>query len=362
LATVPSSKLEGTSAAAEQLGSMSLGGSAVERKNNETKPTAKNGTNPTKKLCSACGKESDALKKCNGCKCVWYCDKDCQNKHRKEHKKECKRIKKILEKRGGRLDVGTEKDVGPIGKLPPQEECPICMHVLPIHPKVRIYAFCCGKTLCGGCEYQHQMKNGDMTDRGQTPCAFCREPISDSNEESLARLRQRAEHKDPKAVCHMALIHDRGLYGLPVNQAKCIELLLVSADLGFPGAQFELGQFHHEGRTGLEQNEEEAIKYWKKAAEGGHLRAQHNLGCVVESKNRDYAIAMDHWRLSATGGFRPSVDSLLICFEHGLLHHGDLAETLQAFYLARAGMKSKGRDEYIAHLKTTGEYKQEYEL
>eukprot|EP00561_Arcocellulus_cornucervis_P007023 CAMPEP_0185818742 /NCGR_PEP_ID=MMETSP1322-20130828/21136_1 /TAXON_ID=265543 /ORGANISM="Minutocellus polymorphus, Strain RCC2270" /LENGTH=71 /DNA_ID=CAMNT_0028515879 /DNA_START=19 /DNA_END=231 /DNA_ORIENTATION=- len=69
-----SSKEDGTAAAAEQLRSISLGSSA-ERKNddNETEPTAKNGT-PTK-MCSACGKGSNTLKKCNGCKCVWYCDK-----------------------------------------------------------------------------------------------------------------------------------------------------------------------------------------------------------------------------------------------------------------------------------------------
>ena len=51
--------------------------------------------------------------KCRACKCVWYCDKECQNKHWKEHKKECKRIKKELDKRGGKLDLGTELDVGP---------------------------------------------------------------------------------------------------------------------------------------------------------------------------------------------------------------------------------------------------------
>ena len=69
-----SSKQEGKSAAAEQLDSMSLGGSA-ERMDNETEPAVNNGT-PTK-LCSACRKKSDSLKKCTACKCVWYCDKDC---------------------------------------------------------------------------------------------------------------------------------------------------------------------------------------------------------------------------------------------------------------------------------------------
>ena len=105
-----SSNEEGTvAAAAEQLGSLSLGVSA-ERKENDSKnneDAEEHGT-PTK-LCSACGKKSDALMKCRACKCVWYCGKECQNKHWKEHKKECKLIKKELDKRGGKLDLGTEK-------------------------------------------------------------------------------------------------------------------------------------------------------------------------------------------------------------------------------------------------------------
>jgi len=81
------------------------------------------GEKPPSKMCSACEKESDAAKCCNGWRCVWYCDKKCQNKHWKEHKKECRRIKKELDKRGGKLDLGTEEDVGPLGKLPPRIHC-----------------------------------------------------------------------------------------------------------------------------------------------------------------------------------------------------------------------------------------------
>ena len=55
------------------------------------------------------------------------------------------------------------------------------------------------------------------------------------------------------------------------------------------------------------------------------------------------------------------MEGLIECFEDGLLHHGDLAETLRAFYLARAEMKSDDRDEFIEYLKENGEYKEEYE-
>ena len=143
-----SSKEDETVAVTEQVGSMSLGESA-ERKDNETEPTAKSGTTPPTKMCSSCGKKSNTLKKCMACKCVWYCDKECQNKHWKEHKKECKPIKKELAERGGKLDLGTEKDVEPptstlVDLPPPRDKCLICTRALPINTMLQTYSVCCG--------------------------------------------------------------------------------------------------------------------------------------------------------------------------------------------------------------------------
>ena len=109
---MPSSKEDGiAAAAADQLASTSLGESG-ERKVVESSETNEDAEeNEAPKRCSACGEKSDTLKKCRNCKCVWYCDKDCQNKHWKEHKRDCKRIKKELDKRGGKLDIGNEEDI-----------------------------------------------------------------------------------------------------------------------------------------------------------------------------------------------------------------------------------------------------------
>ena len=298
------SSKEEMAAAAEQLGSMSLGES-VERKGNNTEPNAENGTTSTK-MCSACEKKSNTLMKCRACKCVWYCDKDCQNKHWREHKKECKPIKKVLDKRGGKLNLGIEEDLGPLATLPPQEECPICMRVPPIHPILQPYYPCCGKTICGGCDHQHDIQteklNAKRVQRKQPPlprsCAFCRTAVPESEEEYLARLRKRVELKDPVAMVSLAMNYGRGDRGLSVDHAKCIELLRESAGLGFPGAQYHLGSFHRQGGMGLEKNEETALKYWEKAAEGGHLVARHNLGSTDDA-NGDHVAAMRYWRLSA---------------------------------------------------------------
>jgi hypothetical protein len=260
---------------------------------------------------------------------------------------------KELDKREGKLDVGTELDVGPIGKLPPREECPICMQVMPIEEALQPYNLCCGKKVCGGCFYQHQMKSGE---RARMTCAFCRTTMPESDEEILARLRKRADSKDPIAIRNLASEYDRGRYGLPVDRAKGIELLHQSADLGCLPSKFKLGLHHNDG---IERNEEEALKYYKEAAEEGYIHALSNLGCM-EKENGDIVAAMRHWRLAASGGFRGSMEALIECFEDGMLHHGDLAETLQAMYFARAEMRSEDRHQYIQFLKRTGGYKEEY--
>ena len=353
-----SSKEDGiAAAAADQLASTSLDESGEKKvvESSETDEDAEENEAPAK-LCSACETKSDALMKCRACKCVWYCDKKCQNKHWKEHKRDCKRIKKELDKRGGKLDVGTEMDVGPLPDVPPREECPICMRALPLHQGLQGYYACCGKSICGGCNFQHQMKSQERP----LTCAFCRTAVPESDEELLARLHKRVELRDPDALVHMAMHYGEGGLGLPVDQAKCIDLLRQSSDLGFPGAQHALGCYYTNGEMVLEQDEEEALKYWKKAAEGGHLISLHNLGCEEDGRGDDVA-AMRHWRLSASEGLRDSMTNLIICFEDGFLHHADLAESLQTFYRARAEMKSEGRDQYIKHLKKTGEYKEHHD-
>lgn len=327
------------------------------RDSNEIEPTAKKWF--PNKLCSACGKESDTVKKCTACKCVWYCDKKCQNKHWREHKKECKVIKKELDKRGGKLDVGTELYIGPLGTLPPREECQICMQVLPIPAKLNIYKVCCGKIICCGCNFQHQMKSREQA--VPPTCAFCRAAVPESDEEELDRLRKRVELKNPDALRNLALDYGYGTLGLPVDQRKCIDLLRQSAGLGNPVAQHSLGNFYYDDEMGLEQNEEEALKWWKKAAEGGDVLARHNLA-VEEGRKGNHIAAMRHLRMAASGGYWRSMGAVIGRFEDGLLQHEDLAESLRAFYLARAEMRSDDRMQYIARLKETGEYEAEYDM
>ena len=107
---------------------------------------------------------------------------------------------------------------------------------------------------------------------------------------------------DPCAMHTLAFGYGLGHYGLPVDQAKSIDLLRQSAGHGYPPAQYKLGNNHLNGDMGFEQNEEEELRYMEKAAEGGHLIARHNIGCA-EGSNGNHAAAMRNLRLAASGGY-----------------------------------------------------------
>lgn len=117
--------------------------------------------------CAACGKESDSLKNCSGCKSV-ILQSNCQKLHRKKHKHQCKQRAAEL------MDEALFK------QPPPRKDCPICMHQLPIVEET-VYKNCCGMTVCSGCVYA-QMKVAEWSDTEQQrrlpnlTCPFCRLP------------------------------------------------------------------------------------------------------------------------------------------------------------------------------------------
>ena len=49
------------------------------------------------------------------------------------------------------------------------------------------------------------------------------------------------------------------------------------AEEGDDEAQYELGCCYYEGEGGVEQDRQEAVKWWRKAAKQGHAKAKHKL-------------------------------------------------------------------------------------
>jgi hypothetical protein len=160
------------------------------------------------------GKEGGAsLKACMSCKLVKYCHADCQRNHWPTHKKQCKQRAAELR------DEALFKDP------PPKEDCPICflpmpkkliccislpdatISSIPIHDLAKanqelsnkgtaIYYPCCGKNICGGCEYSFCESGND------DKCPFCNSyQDNKTDEERVGEVMRRVEANDPISIC-----------------------------------------------------------------------------------------------------------------------------------------------------------------
>ena len=349
---------EAVAGASDQLGSMTLAAddSASVSKDSD-------------KCCASCGKTGDALKKCTACKSVWYCGVNCQIDHRKAHKKECKRIKKELEaqekqegQKDGKKDVNKEEKFSLFNPMP-REECPICMVVMPLSSLMQTYMQCCGKVICSGCIYAHQMANLDLDDGAGGTCPFCRYPAPDSDnsheeEEYKKCLMARVKIGDALAIVRLANHYCVGDFGFPVDRAKTIRLLEQAADLGCISANCSLANLYFEGDDGglLKSDQQKAKLHWECAAKKGDPEAHFRIG-LVEGGNGNHGLGIRHVRISAQLGLKESVDFLREMAKGGNLSKEELEESEKACDVAIEAMRTKERDQYILYLKDTGKYK-----
>lgn len=92
----------------------------------------------------------------------------------------------------------------------------------------------------------------------------------------VAWLRKAADGGHAEAQYYLGSMYDRGLGGLPKDGTKAAALYLESAKQEHPYAEFTLGLLHEYGR-GVPKNKDEAIKWYRRAAEHGEEAAHEKL-------------------------------------------------------------------------------------
>ena len=339
----------GAAAVADQLGTMSI------RDDNKERSTSF----MAQKFCSACGTTDGTLKQCAACLCVFYCGRKCQLDHRAVHKKDCKRIKKILEKRGSQY-VERAEPLDPLNEddLPPTEECPICMLPLPPQTSWHSLMSCCGKTICAGCAHEEkyvtlmEQTRNSATEliHWDSKCAFCRAPTPDGEVDIFKRVMERAD--DVESIYYVGEQYMKGSL-VPRDYAKGVELFTRAANLGDGEACYELGWLYLEGKYGVSCDKAKAMLYFKRAAQKGYIEALMDLG-DFEYQDNNVRAAMKHWRIAAARGDENSVTKLIGCFELEKLLHSDLSWCLQAKDKVFIETKSEQRTEYEKYKKEFG--------
>ena len=276
--------------------------------------------------CANCGKEGRNLNICNKCKAVKYCNAACKKKHRSKHKKRCeKRVAELHDKE--------------LFKEPPPEhgDCPICFLRLPTMDGGRMYMSCCGKIICSGCFHADVYDNlGNII--ADEKCPFCRTPQATSEEEHIERIKIRTEVGDPYAFFIMGCAYYRGLYGLPQDSAKALELWHKAGKFAYTN----IGLAYYNGE-GVERDDKMANYYYELAAMDGVVAARGNLG-ANEYNAGNYDEALKHYMIAVRGGCTHSVKKIQQLYMTGHVAKDHYANALRSHQAYLNEIKSDQRD------------------
>ena len=92
----------------------------------------------------------------------------------------------------------------------------------------------------------------------------------------VAWLCKAAESGHAEAQYYLGSLYDRGLGGLPKDGSKALALYRQSAAQEHPYGEFTLGLLYEHGR-GVSKDVEEAIRWYRRAAEHGEEAAHEKL-------------------------------------------------------------------------------------
>jgi len=110
------------------------------------------------------------------------------------------------------------------------------------------------------------------------------------------------EQKDPDAMCAYATCLNDGRVGQEPNPTVAMSWWKIASDYHHHiQSMYELGVGYYTGVEGVEEDEEKAVKYFRKAAECGHVGAAYMLGdCLLDGVgvNRDRSEALE-WLVTA---------------------------------------------------------------
>jgi len=305
------------------------------------------GEGRTDEVCACCGiagVDDIKLKDCDGgCDLVKYCGDECQENNREHHEEECKRRKAELHDK----ELFTQPDGSHLG------ECPICCLPLSLDMKKSRVMGCCCKMICIGCSFANIER--EIEGGLELRCAFCREPMPNSEEEAEKYVMKRIEeHDDPVAMTQVGKQHQKeGDYG------KALGYWTKAAELGDVDAHFWVGSLYYKGQ-GVEKDITKAVYHLEQAAIGGHSDARVLLADYEEVNGR-LERAVKHLLIAANLGDDTPLIFIKMLVEAGRISEEDYAAALRGYQAAVNETKSAEREKaevYDAALMQAEKFRQ----
>ncbi len=143
----------------------------------------------------------------------------------------------------------------------------------------------------------------------------------------------------------LGLWYDTGDYGLAEDDEEAVRWYRLAAEQGNAGGQSALGFMYARGE-GLPEDDEEAVRWYRLAAEQGYAGAQYNLGLMYaegEGVPEDDEEAVWWYRLAAEQGHASAQHKLGLMYAHGAGVPEDLVLAYMWYNLSAAQGNSRGR-------------------
>lgn len=148
---------------------------------------------------------------------------------------------------------------------------------------------------------------------------------------NIETIKKMAEHGDADAQNKLGICYYLGLADITKNDEEAVKWFTKAADQGFSKAQSNLAfrYLHGEGAT---QNVKLAVNLFEKAAEQGIENAQHELGrCYFEGNGvkRDYKKAVECFSSAAKQGHSDAQLDLGYCYSYGKGIHKNIKKAFE---------------------------------
>ena len=135
---------------------------------------------------------------------------------------------------------------------------------------------------------------------------------------------------------------------------QAVDFFRKAAEQGLATAQFNLGVCYDYGK-GVSQDHNEAVKWYRKAAEQGHATAQNNLGYCYKNGHgvaQDYNEAIKWYKKAAEQGHAYAQNNLGYCYENGQGVPKDLQKAIELYRKSA----EQGHETAIYNLKRLGKW------
>lgn len=127
---------------------------------------------------------------------------------------------------------------------------------------------------------------------------------------------QPRKHGDADAQYNLRYMHERGK-GVQQDDAEAAKCYKLAADQGLAGAQCNPGVMHKNGE-GMRQDDAEAVKYLKLAADQGHATAQSPRSSTWQACTAKIKVCIKTLQKHASGSSWPQCKVMQVASKHSL--------------------------------------------